>query len=56
MKRSLSVVRWGLTWAAGLLMAACPGVLAPAATACERHLDGHQNSADTQGEVQGERR
>ena len=34
----------------GLAMAALP------ALACEKHLDGHQTNAQTQAELQGERR
>ena len=34
------------------LLMACGLLLGPAAMACEKHLDGHQNSGDTQAEVQ----
>jgi hypothetical protein len=56
MKRSSSVARWCLLLVALPLTAAGLGVFAAPASACEKHLDGHQNGSETQGEVQGERR
>jgi hypothetical protein len=56
MKRSPSVARWFRLLAALPLTAAGLGVVSAPASACEKHLDGHQNGSETQGEVQGERR
>ncbi|MCX5940733.1 MAG: hypothetical protein NTX18_06890 [Cyanobium sp. LacPavin_0818_WC50_MAG_67_9] len=56
MKRSSSVARWCLLLVALPLTAAGLGVLSAPASACEKHLNGHQNGSETEGEVQGERR
>ena len=48
---------WSAAEAAALpLTAAGLGVVSAPASACEKHLDGHQNGSETQAEVQGERR
>ena len=56
MKRYSSVARRCLALVALPLAAAGLGFLVAPVSACEKHLDGHQNSAATQGEGQDERR
>jgi cytosine/adenosine deaminase-related metal-dependent hydrolase len=51
--RRLRLASAGMALALG---AAGLGSLAAGASACEKHLDGHQNGSATQSELQSERR